>query len=129
MTHCGRWKNGNEPSDSKYTHSSVKDERFQLVNNSELYDLIEDPGQKKDVMDKYPGEASRLRKSFDAFWEDVRPRMINEEAYKDGPVQPYFELFKGAFGEEAFKEADARGQIDREEYNKARRSRTNNRNR
>ena len=55
--------------------------------------------------------------------------MINEEAYKDGPVQPYFELFKEAFGEEAFKEADARGQIDREEYNKARRSRTNNRNR
>ena len=129
MTHCGRWKNGNEPSDSKYIHSSVKDERFQLVNNSELYDLIEDPGQKKDVMDKYPGEASRLRKSFDAFWEDVRPRMINEEAYKDGPVQPYFELFKEAFGEEAFKEADARGQIDREEYNTARRSRMNNRNR
>ena len=127
MTHCGRWKNGNEPSDSQYTNSAVKDERFQLVNNSELYDLIEDPGQKNNVIDKYPGEASRLRKSYDAFWEDVRPRMINEEAYKDGPVQPYFGLFKEAFGEEAFKEADARGQIDREEYNKRRLSRMNNR--
>ena len=128
MTHCGRWRNGDEPNDSKYIKSSVKDERFQLVNNRELYDLIEDPGQKKDVMEKYPAEASRLREAFDAYWEDVRPRMVNEEAYKDGPVQPYFEMYKEAFGEEAFKEADARGQIDREEYNQRRFARMKNRN-
>jgi arylsulfatase len=91
VTHLGRWPRG-EASKSKYAGCSIRDARFTLVNNAELYDLWVDPGEKANVVDAHPDEVAKLRSAYDAWWQSVLPCMENENV--TGPrVNPYRELY------------------------------------
>lgn len=77
--HSGRWPMGVSPDGYQYRNCAVRTPRFRLVNNTELYDISNDPGEKTNVIDKFPEEAERMRKAFDQWWAEVRPKMINDK--------------------------------------------------
>ena len=45
------------------------------MDGKELYDLGEDPAQRKDVSGEYPEVVKELRALYPPFWESVSPRM------------------------------------------------------
>lgn len=78
FTHVGRWKKGVEPNDEKYARSAVRNKRFRLVHNRELYDIENDPGETKNVIMQHPDVVAAMRKAYDAWWTETRPLMVNE---------------------------------------------------
>ena len=46
VTHVGRWPRG-KAAEAKFRNCSIRDSRFTLVNDKELYDLQADPGNRK----------------------------------------------------------------------------------
>jgi arylsulfatase len=96
VAHVGRWERGKAEA-AKYVNVSIRDDRYALVNNAELYDLQSDPGQKTDVSAAHPDVVARLREDYEAWWRDVLPRLENEDAV--GPkVNPYKEWYEKQFG-------------------------------
>jgi uncharacterized protein YeaO (DUF488 family) len=65
----------------------------------ELFDLKEDPGQKNDVSTQHPDIVKKSSAAYDQWWQDVLPRLENEEAYKTAPkVNPFKEQYRKQFG-------------------------------
>jgi arylsulfatase A-like enzyme len=96
VTHCGRWRR-NQAAKAKFTNCSIRDTRFTLVNNAELYDLQHDPGERTNVLARYPQEVAKLRAAYDRWWDDVLPRLENENTI--GPdINPFKERFWKQFG-------------------------------
>ena len=89
FTHVGRWEKG-KASESKYRQCAVRTERFRLINNRELYDILNDPGEKVNVIDKFPEEVAKMRAAYDQWWEEILPCLINEDAV--GPEQNPFRV-------------------------------------
>jgi len=80
----GRWGQGNsDPDKAKYDGFAVRSEKWRLVGKDALYDIDSDPGEKKNVIDEYPEVARKMLEAYDAWWDEVRPLMINEEAPLD----------------------------------------------
>ncbi len=96
VTHVGRWPKG-KMEEWKYRGCSIRDARFTLVNNEELYDLQADPGEKTNVLDAHPEVVAKLRAAYEQWWKDVQPLQVNENAV--GPkVNPFKELYWKQFG-------------------------------
>ena len=96
IRHIGRWAKGKAAS-AKYNGCAVQNSRFTLVNNTELYDLSQDPGEKNNVIGEYPEVAADLRRSYDHWWNEIQPDLINENAI--GPkINPFKELYWKQFG-------------------------------
>jgi arylsulfatase len=96
VTHVGRWPRG-KVAEAKFTNCSIRDSRYTLVNNKELYDLQSDPGESKNVLDEHAAEAARLRDAYDKWWDEVQPMLVNENVV--GPkVNPFKELYWKQFG-------------------------------
>ncbi|ODT98442.1 MAG: arylsulfatase [Planctomycetes bacterium SCN 63-9] len=96
IAHTGRWERG-KAKEAKYHSVSIRDRRFSLVNNSELYDLKADPGQTKNVIAEHPDVVKQFRAEYDTWWESILPRLVNENL--DGPkINPYKELYLKQFG-------------------------------
>jgi arylsulfatase len=87
VTHVGRWEKG-EAAKSKYVRSSIRDSRFSLVDNTELYDLKADPGETKNVLDQQPDEVAKLRAAYDQWWQEILPCLENEDV-----VSPKYNAF------------------------------------
>jgi arylsulfatase len=80
---AGIWGEGNtDPDKAKYTGFAVRNEKWRLVGDS-LYNIEKDPGETKDRAQDYPEVVSEMRKSFDVWWDEVRPLMVNEDACLD----------------------------------------------
>jgi hypothetical protein len=47
--------------------------RWRLVDNKELYDIKQDPGQTNNVIAKHPDVVADLRKDFETYWTKVSP--------------------------------------------------------
>ena len=96
VTHVGRWPRG-KASNAKYSNCSIRDARFTLVNDQELYDLKSDPGETTDVIAGHAEEAAKLRTAYDKWWNEVQPFLTNENAV--GPtVNPIKALYWRQFG-------------------------------
>jgi arylsulfatase len=96
VTHVGRWPRG-QVAAAKFSKCSIRDSRFTLVNNEELYDLKSDPGETKNVLADHPDEVAKLRAAYDRWWNEVQPMLVNENAV--GPkVNPFKELYWKQFG-------------------------------
>jgi len=95
-THVGGWPRA-EAAKSKYANCSVRNSRFTLVNNGELYDLQTDPAQTKNVLNEHADEAKKLRAAYDQWWEGIQPDLVNENAV--GPkVNAFKERYWKQFG-------------------------------
>ncbi len=79
FTHVGGWEHG-RAAQSQYAGSAVRDSRFSLVDDAELYDLQVDPGQTKNVVSEHPGEVQKLRAAYEQWWKEIQPDLINEDA-------------------------------------------------
>ena len=80
---AGRWGQGNtDPDKAKYKGFAVRNEAWRLVGDA-LYNIDKDPGETTDAAQQYPEIAATMRKKFDAWWTDVRPLMVNEDASLD----------------------------------------------
>jgi arylsulfatase A-like enzyme len=96
MTHCGHWPLG-QAAKSKYTNCSIRNARFTLVNNVELYDLQKDPGERTNVLAQHPEVVAALRDAYDRWWKDVFPRFENENVI--GPnINPFKDRYWKQFG-------------------------------
>jgi hypothetical protein len=96
VTHVGRWERGHA-SDTKFSNCSIRDSRFTLVNNKELYDLKSDYGETTNVIERHADEAARLRAAYNQWWKDVQALLVNENAV--GPkVNPFKALYWKQFG-------------------------------
>lgn len=94
--HAGRWAKG-KAADSKYKKCAIQNARFTLVNDSELYDLKADPGEKNNVIAEHPEVVVTLRAAYDQWWNDVQPMLVNENVV--GPkMNPMKELYWKQFG-------------------------------
>jgi len=93
----GRWGKGNtDPDKAKYDGFAVRNKKWRVNGNSKgtaLFNIANDPGEKKDVKKQHPEIVAEMLKSFDAWWDQVRPLMINEDASLDVP-KPFIEQFK-----------------------------------
>jgi arylsulfatase len=108
--HKGRWaKEGmrvrkgrpdHVPENSKYTGFAVRSEKWRLVKNRELYDIDNDPCEKKNLFKAHPEVVQNMLTAYDAWWDEVRPLMINEDASldKEPPFIVQFELQKKKTG-------------------------------
>ena len=90
--HKGRWEKGADPDQSKYDMCAVHSQRFKLLNNNELFDLENDPGESTNVIEKFPEVAAEMQKAYEEWWVEVRPLMINEDVPLL-PTKPFFEMY------------------------------------
>jgi arylsulfatase len=88
FTHLGRWPKG-KVEESKFHQCAVRSARFRLVNNAELYDLQNDSGESKNVIEQHPEVVAALRTAYDNWWISILPCLINEDA-----VAPKINPFK-----------------------------------
>ena len=89
----GRWGRGNcDPDKSKYQRFAVRSENWRLVNKTTLYNISKDPSEKHNVIDKHPEVAAKMLKAYEAWWKQVRPMMVNEDAPLDSG-KPFIEQF------------------------------------
>jgi arylsulfatase len=94
--HLGRWPKG-KVAEAKYANCAIQNSRFSLINNRELYDLLDDPGQATNVIDQHPQILAALRTAYDQWWQDVQPRLVNEDV--SGPAEnPMKVLYWKQFG-------------------------------
>ncbi len=88
FVHSGRWGKGADPKESKYRRHgvAVRTQRWRMIikhEKKELYDIANDPYQKTNVAHQHPEVVQRLSQSYDKWWEETLPLMINEDAYGD----------------------------------------------
>ncbi len=92
-THVGRWDTGENPDDYQWKRFAIRSQRYRFVNNVALFDMENDPGQTKNVIDEHPDIVSEMRSAYDAWWKETRPMMVNEDVPMS-PTRPYHELYK-----------------------------------
>jgi len=102
FTHVGRWDKG-MARESKYRNCSVRSPRFNMVSLGgagkkwELYDLKNDPGEKKNGIDEHSDVVKQMEAAYDKWWAEILPCLENENAV--GPaVNPFKELYWKQFG-------------------------------
>jgi arylsulfatase len=108
VTHVGRWPQG-QVADFKNRNCSIRDARFTLVNDAELYDLQTDPGETKNVLSEHPEAAAKLRAAYEQWWSGVTPLLVNESAIgpKINPFKArYWQQFGGGPDEELRRKMD-----------------------
>ncbi len=94
--HVGRWEKGKLQA-AKYQASTIQNSRYTLVNNTELYDLKVDPAETTNVIAEHPEAVAALRATYDQWWTDVQPYLVNETAV--GPtINPMKALYWKQFG-------------------------------
>ena len=88
FTHKGRWPVGSEPNDHQWKNFAVRDARYRLVGKQELYDMEQDPAQKKNVIDQYPAQAATMLAAYGDWWDATRDKMVNETTPLS-PTRPF----------------------------------------
>ena len=56
---------------AKNRRPAVMTDRWRLVNGHELYDIEQDPGQRRDVAREYPEVVQRLQAEYETWWASV----------------------------------------------------------
>lgn len=88
----GRWKAGHREA-HKYIKCAVRTQKWRFVNNDQLYNIQEDPGERENLYAEYPEVVERLRKAYDNWWASALPNMINEGLPLVAPEdQPFAQL-------------------------------------
>ena len=101
---CGRWPTSQREA-FKYTKCAVRTQQWRLINNTELYDISQDPGEKNNVAAQHPEVVQRLQKSYNTWWESVIPLMVNEDLPKVGADnQPFTKRYAKQLKEKGIPE-------------------------
>lgn len=88
-----RWERGHcDPDQDKERNFAVRNERFRLVGKDALYDIQSDPGETTNVIEQHPDVAKQMLAAYEAWWDEVRPLMVNEDVPL-APQRPYHVLY------------------------------------
>ena len=76
----------------KWLRSAVMTGRWRLVNGSELYDVLADPGQKRDLAASQENVVRQLRSEYEKWWDTITPRFdefsrVHIGAREENPVK------------------------------------------
>ena len=93
FVHKGRWPKGADPHEWKYKSAAIRNSRFRLINNEQLFDMRNDPGQKKNVIDEHPEIVAAMRVAYDTWWQKTVPMMVNEKANYGEQQPPFYRAF------------------------------------
>ena len=120
FTHMGRWPKGTSPDAAKLRNAAVRNTQYTLVSETgrsphaaktaespapaaagprwQLFDVIADPGQTKDIAAESPEVVQNLSAAYDAWWTSLKGQYdLNENAY--GPrLNPFAEIYWKQFG-------------------------------
>jgi arylsulfatase A-like enzyme len=111
ITHVGRWDVGKPP--EKFGICAVRSSTHSLVRQKDkwaLFDMRGDPGQKNDIAAAHPEIVKTMSASFDQWWNEVRPALVNEDAHKIAPkINTYRQRYIEQFGEIAPQSARPKG--------------------
>lgn len=91
FTHKGRWRTGSEPNEHQWRGFAVRNQRFRLVDNKDLFDMQADPGQQNNVIEDHPEIVKTMRDAYDRWWKKTRPMMVNETVPMS-PTRPFHVL-------------------------------------
>jgi arylsulfatase A-like enzyme len=58
----------------KWKQTSVMTDRWRLVDNTQLYDIKQDPGQHNNIIEYHPEVAEKMRTEYDLWWDDISLR-------------------------------------------------------
>jgi arylsulfatase len=109
--HVGRWMKGTNPDDAKFNNAAVRNTRYTLVSEGrrgpkvagpspqwQLFDVIADPGQSKNIAAEKPEIVKQLSAVYDQWWDSLKGQYdINETAV--GPkLNPFAERYWKQFG-------------------------------
>ena len=97
FTHVGRWDPG-RPESAKYRGSAIRQGRFKLVNNTELYDLAVDPEESQNIANEKPGIVKRLQRQYERWWREVLPATVENDAARGPTINPFKELYWQQWG-------------------------------
>lgn len=64
-----QWHRGDEP--ELYRNCAARSQRYKLVNGKELYDMITDPGERKNIAVRHPDIVAKMRESYENWFSDV----------------------------------------------------------
>ena len=106
FVHKGRWQKGADPDDFKYASCAVRNERFRLINNKELYDIQTDPGETTNVIEQHAEVVAKMRAAYDAWWAETKPLMVNEDVPL-APQRPFWVLYEKQLAKEGIPDWQA----------------------
>ncbi len=66
------------PDNSIYKNCAVRNERYRYINNKELYDVINDPGQTQNIAPNKPEVVAQMKKVYNNWWNNTRQYLVNE---------------------------------------------------
>lgn len=64
-----QWHRGDEP--VPFKNAAARNQRYKLVNGEELYDMLEDPGEKNNIAGEHPQIVKEMRHGYEAWFKDV----------------------------------------------------------
>jgi hypothetical protein len=73
-----------------------------LVGLYELYDVQDDPGETKNLIEIYPDVKEEMIKAYEEWWSEARPLMVNEFVPMS-PVRPFHEMYKKQIANEGIQ--------------------------
>jgi arylsulfatase len=91
-THVARWPTGSEPNKYQWQKFAVRNQRYRLVGTQQLYDMQKDPNQTTNVIADHADVVKEMKAAYDAWWQETRPLMVNEDA-EMSPTRPYHVWF------------------------------------
>jgi arylsulfatase len=103
FTHVGRWRKGDSPDAAKLTNAAVRNTQYTLVSPVEhgqkeapkwqLYDVIADPAQERDIAADKPEIVKQLSEEYDSWWTSLKGQYDIHEQSVGPKVNPYAELY------------------------------------
>lgn len=111
FTHTGRWPKGTNPDAAKLKNAAVRNAQYTLVSEAargakgagveprwQLFDVIADPGQTKDIADENLETVQKLVSAYDEWWTSLKGQYdVNEQAL--GPkLNPFAQTYWKQFG-------------------------------
>ena len=77
----------------KWRSSSVMSGKYRLVNRTELYNIVSDPGQRNNIAAEHPEIVAEMREFYDQWWAELEPTFAQTtEIYLGHPDYPVVSL-------------------------------------
>jgi len=71
----------------KWERSAAMTERWRLIDGTQLYDIVADPGQEQDVAADHPDVVKRLREDYERWWTSLEPALEQTVRYGLGGAE------------------------------------------
>ena len=68
----------------KWKNCSIMTQGWRLLNGKKLYELANDPGQKKDLAKKHPERVKAMRHSYENWWDSMQDSFAEEAPFHLG---------------------------------------------